>query len=98
MPALSLLVVSQWLGEAPVSAEWLLIDGNGKVNVYVDGRPKRNVGGISLEICVREEVMGQWGCGCAASRRRARSPAFPAFRKLTLVMFAAPGAYPRVGV
>jgi hypothetical protein len=36
MLALSLLVVSQWLSEAPVSAEWLLVDGNGKANVYVE--------------------------------------------------------------
>lgn len=34
--ALSLLAVTQWMGEAPVSAEWLLVDGNGKANVYVE--------------------------------------------------------------
>ena len=36
MLALWLLVVSQWLSEALVSAEWLLVDGNGKANVYVE--------------------------------------------------------------
>lgn len=34
--ALSLLVLFQWLGGAPVSAEWMLVDANAKATVYID--------------------------------------------------------------
>ena len=34
--AVALLVLFQWLGEAPVHAEWLLVDANAKASVYID--------------------------------------------------------------
>lgn len=34
--ALSLLVLFQWLGGAPVSAEWMVVETNAKATVYID--------------------------------------------------------------
>ncbi len=53
--ALSLLVLFQWLGEAPGYAEWLLVDANAKATVYIDAETIARNGNL-LSVWVLDDL------------------------------------------